>query len=82
MFGRIGGLVGSNLIGIFLEDSCSSIFYVFSALTLSELTSQDLNTTALWQWRLIFIAGCVVIFWLIKEQTTTQSNQNDVVPEK
>lgn len=47
MFGRIGGLVGSNLIGVFLEDSCSSIFYVFSALTLSKLTSQDLNTHAL-----------------------------------
>lgn len=47
MFGRIGGLVGSNLIGVFLEDSCSSIFYVFSALTISKLSPFDLNAGAL-----------------------------------
>lgn len=47
MFGRIGGLAGSNLIGVFLENSCSSIFYVFSALTISKLSSHNLNTGAL-----------------------------------
>lgn len=36
MFGRIGGLAGGNLIGIFVENNCSIIFYVFGVLSLGK----------------------------------------------
>ncbi|XP_031628665.1 synaptic vesicle glycoprotein 2B-like [Contarinia nasturtii] len=35
MFGRIGGLVGTNLVGVMVEHDCSLIFNVFGALTLT-----------------------------------------------
>ncbi|XP_055303779.1 uncharacterized protein LOC129569193 [Sitodiplosis mosellana] len=34
-FGRIGGLVGTNLVGVLVEHNCNLIFNVFGGLTLS-----------------------------------------------
>lgn len=36
MFGRFGSLVGGNLVGLLLENSCDLIFYIFTALVASK----------------------------------------------
>lgn len=36
MFGRIGGVGGSNFVGLLLDDYCDLIFYLYSGLILSE----------------------------------------------
>lgn len=33
MFGRIGGLAGGNLVGVLVENNCSTIFNIFGALS-------------------------------------------------
>lgn len=37
MFGRIGGLVGGNLVGLLVETKCNVIFNVFFVLSLGRL---------------------------------------------
>lgn len=36
MFGRIGGVTGSNMVGLFLYDSCEGLMYLNSALIFSK----------------------------------------------
>lgn len=34
MFGRLGSIVGSNLVGVLLESNCSATFYLYSGFIL------------------------------------------------
>lgn len=36
MCGRIGGVAGSNIVAMMLENNCDMIFYVFSAVLVSK----------------------------------------------
>lgn len=36
MFGRLGSIVGSNLIGAILEVNCSGTFYLYSIFIIGE----------------------------------------------
>lgn len=36
MCGRIGGVAGSNVVALLLEDNCEMIFYLFSGILISE----------------------------------------------
>lgn len=43
MCGRLGGVAGSNIVGLLLEESCSLIFYLFSGVLISEFNSLTLH---------------------------------------
>lgn len=36
MFGRLGSIVGSNLVGVLLENNCSATFLMYSGFILGE----------------------------------------------
>lgn len=36
MFGRMGSIVGSNLVGVILESNCSFTFYLYSGFILGK----------------------------------------------
>lgn len=36
MFGRVGGVGGSNFVGLLLKEDCELIFYLYSGMILSK----------------------------------------------
>lgn len=43
MFGRLGGSAGSTLVGILLVEKCTSIFYIFGVMLISEFVTNTRN---------------------------------------
>lgn len=66
MFGRIGGLVGANLVGILTENNCNNIFNVFGIIAIGMnffiyFLFHDFKIT-------FFFIVCIVFFLLIKTE--------------
>lgn len=45
MFGRLGSVAGSNLVGALIASHCNLIFFVYTGLILSMLTLEIYNIT-------------------------------------
>lgn len=41
MFGRIGGLIGTNLVAVLIEHSCTMIFYIYAVILISKQKKQN-----------------------------------------
>lgn len=81
MFGRLGGFVGSNLVGLLLSSMCSLIFYINGGLLISKLIFSEyqvINIPAINQF--YSILGCVVLFLFMKtnskNDTETRNEPN------
>lgn len=46
MFGRVGSIVGSNLVAVMLESNCSATFYLYSGFILGEWALLDFKTNS------------------------------------
>lgn len=72
MFGRIGGVSGSSIIGLLLEHHCPSIFYLFGGTLISKCYAFDLNRHKIEIFKsackqfYTLILGCAVVFVLVE----------------
>lgn len=67
MCGRIGGVSGSSIIGLLLDNNCTLIFYIFGGILISKYTSTVMNSTNANSpnFCTFFQTGCAIVFMMI-----------------
>lgn len=80
MFGRLGGSAGSTLVGILLAQYCSSIFYIYGVMLISEFhwRSRDQHNF----WFVSLFSGCVCIFFTINTTSLNNAESNGLKSSK
>lgn len=68
IFGRLGSVSGSSIIGFLLQDHCSLIFYIYGGVLISNYPlnlSQSVSKMNFESW-LFSLLGCALVFMMIK----------------
>lgn len=88
MFGRLGAVGGSNLVGLLLYGHCEIIFYLYGAIIFSKLICIHI-TLVLTQYMkkdakfynfnfISFISGCTIVCFFLNTNPGEPSNKNVV----
>lgn len=86
MFGRLGAVGGSNLVGLLLYGQCEIIFYLYGALIFSKficihitllLTQYMKKDATFHNFNFIsFISGCSIVCFFLNTNPRELSNKN------